>query len=276
MKLTRTSFALVTSVLTWSLVYPLVARADEPPSSSAASSSAAEHAKKAQLAYDVQDWAAAIAGYQAAYQLDARPEYLWGLAQSQRLAGDYAAAIRSYKAFKRHESVTATQATAAEMQITKCEAERERKEAEAARARPAAASPAPAPAPSGTPVATTTASSDRPSDKRGPFYTDVLGDVLFVSGVAAAGVGTFLLLRGNADMRSAPNASTYQAYDANVDGAKEKQIVGATVIGVGSALVVLAIVRWAVTSPSKAAATGALHPQREPNVLAFALGGGVF
>ena len=95
------------------------------------SASAADHAKRAQTAYDLQDWATAVNEYQLAYQFDQKPEYLWGLAQAQRLSGDCTKAISTYKSYRRGD-VTQNQATAAELLVTKCEAEILKKEAEAA------------------------------------------------------------------------------------------------------------------------------------------------
>jgi tetratricopeptide (TPR) repeat protein len=111
---------------------PLDASADE--------ATASDHARKAQVAYDLQNWETAAKEFEAAYQADQRPEYLWSLAQVQRLRGDCRAAIRSYKAFQRAE-VTANQANTAEMMVTKCEAEIAKQEAMEAQARAAAPPP---------------------------------------------------------------------------------------------------------------------------------------
>jgi hypothetical protein len=219
---------------------------------------AAEHAKKAQNAFDVQSWATAIQEYQAAYQADPKPDYLWGLAQSQRLAGDCAAAIKSYKAFKRNDTVTANQGTAAELQITKCENELDKKQVEAVKKPEATAPPPVVTGPPGAtatpPPATTTpatAPATAPAEPSGPrpFYTDVLGDVLFVSGVAAAGVGGFFLLTGNADMRDTAKAPVYRTYDTGVDDAAKKQTIGAIVLAGGGLLVGLAVVRYLTMGP---------------------------
>jgi hypothetical protein len=223
---------------------------------------AAEHAKKAQNAYDVQSWASAIQEYQAAYQADPKPEYLWGLAQSQRLSGDCAAAIKSYKAFKRNDSVSANQGTAAELQIAKCENELEKKQAEAAN-KPQATPPSSvvggATSATDTPATVATAPSPgaghpvvETASGPKPFYTDVLGDVLLVSGVVAAGVGGFFLLTGNADMRNTVNAADYRTYDTGVDDATKKQTIGGIVIAGGGLLVGLAVVRYLTMGPKSA------------------------
>jgi hypothetical protein len=221
---------------------------------------AKEHAKKAQNAFDVQSWATAIQEYQAAYQAEPKPEYLWGLAQSQRLSGDCAAAIKSYKAFKRNDAVTANQATVAGLQITKCENDLEKtKQAEVAKAPQATAPPpasgappslaaAPAPAKTAASGAPERAAAEPPAGPK-PFYTDILGDVLLASGVVAVGVGGFLLLTGNGDMRDTVKAADYRTYDTGVDDATTKQTGGAIVLAGGGVLVGLAVVRYLTMGP---------------------------
>jgi hypothetical protein len=241
-----------THVKRWAAVLTLAAAATLCPDAHADGATAAEHARRAQVAFDVQNWAGAAQEYQAAYQAEQKPDYLWGLAQAQRLGGDCVAAIRSYKAFKRAE-VSATQGTAAEMQITKCEAEMEKKEAEAARksaeapaATATAGSVSPAPTPA-TPAAThgTVPAADQaaPSGPK-PFYADVLGDALVVGGLGAAGVGAYFLFSGNADMKASSGLPTYKAYDTRVDDAAKKQTIGGILLGAGGGLVTLGVLRW--------------------------------
>jgi hypothetical protein len=98
------------------------------PELARAQSSAAEHAKKGQVAFDLQDFAGATTEFESAYKIEQKPEYLWSLAQAQRLGGKCTEAIRSYRAFQRAE-VSANQANAAEMMVTKCEAELAKEEA---------------------------------------------------------------------------------------------------------------------------------------------------
>jgi hypothetical protein len=211
----------------------------------------AEHAKKAQNAYDVQNWSAAIQEYQAAYQVEPKPEYLWGLAQAQRSAGDYAAAIKSYKAFKRNDAATPGQVTAADAQIAKCEAELDKKQADAAKKPPEpAVAPAPAPSPGAAPAPAPAPAAPAPEPPAGPkpFYADVLGDVLLGTGVVAAGIGTYFLFSGNADMRATPQSPTYRSYDTGVDDAAKKQTIGVLVMSGGGLLVGLAVVRYLTMS----------------------------
>jgi tetratricopeptide (TPR) repeat protein len=227
-----------------------MALATARPASAQPAQTSAEHAKKAQVAYDVQNWTAAIQEYQAAYQAEPKPEYLWGLAQAQRSAGDYAAAIKSYKAFKRNDAATPGQMSAADANIAKCEAELEKKQSDAAKKPPEpAATPAPttgvAPA---TPAATPAPPPPEAPAGPKPFYADVLGDVLLGTGVVAAGVGAYFLFSGNADMRATPDSPTYRGYDTGVDDAAKKQTIGVIVMSGGGLLVSLAVVRYLTMS----------------------------
>ncbi len=153
--------------------------------------SATEHAKRAKIAFDLQDWKTAAAEYQEAYRVEQRPEYLWGLAQVQRQSGDCAAAIKTYKAFAR--SVTnPNQVSAAETNIAKCEADLAKSEktsvpppkadAAAANATPAPAAPATTKAPAPPPL---------------HWYNDGVGHALVLTGTAAAVTGTVFLVRAS-------------------------------------------------------------------------------
>ena len=224
----------------------------------AQSTTATEHAKRAQVAYDLQNWPTAIQEYQAAYAAEAKADYLWGLAQAQRASGDCATAIKTFKAYKRND-ITSNQSTAAELQITRCEAETEKKQAEAALAAQKAAeatkaqaapSNAPAPGTSPPPKPETSADADHPATPAGPkpFYADVLGDVLFIGGVGAASVGTYFLLKGNSNMSSSPSNPTYRLYDLAVDHAAGEQKIGTVTLAIGGALLAGAVVRWLTRS----------------------------
>ena len=213
----------------------------------------ATHAKRAQVAYDIQDWPTAIHEFQAAYQAEQRPELLWGLAQAQRLSGDLVAAIGTYKAYRRHDLSTG-QSTAAELQIMKCEAEITKREAEAAKsaAAPPTAPQSQPPSPPGTPPRhEPTALTPAPSPARGstPFYADIFGDVLFVGGLAAAGIGTYYLVDGNRQMRQAGATPVYRDYNSAADEASKKQFIGVATIAGGGLLLGGAVLRYLTMGP---------------------------
>jgi hypothetical protein len=226
--------ALLTALGVLSMTFD--ARADD--------ASADEHAKRARVAYDLQDWDKSIHEYQAAYQAEQRPEFLWALAQAQRMGGDYKAAIDSYKAFKRLD-VSTTQANAAELQITKCEALEAKKEAEAAKAAnrakpaPTAEAKTPTTAPKPTKHEEQPAAPDQEH-----WYSDAFGHILFFTGLAVSGVGGYFLLTGNSDVRN--TSGGYDEVTTRQDSGKKKQVIGTGGLAVGGALMVGGIVRYLV------------------------------
>lgn len=231
---------------------PLVFSANAAAETSTeAKSQGAEAARRAQAAYDVQDWPTAIREYRAAYQAEQRPELLWGLAQALRMSGDCRSAILSYKAYRRAD-VSANQGTAAELMITRCEAELMKRDAEAAKAatpeQPAAAAQ-PAPAPATSQEAPKPAAP--PPAPEGPkkFYEDALGDILLVAGVAAAGVGGYFLMKGNSQVSDGNGASTYGSHTDGVDDGKKKQTLGVITLAAGGALLAGATLRFLTFDP---------------------------
>ena len=207
---------------------------------SASDAGAPSHEKRAQVAYALQDWPTAIREFEAAFQAEQKPDFLWGIAQAQRLSGDCKAAINTYKSYRRNE-ISADQSAAADSRIQHCEQELQQKAAQAA----ATAKPEPAPHPSpAAPIvdAAKAPAPERPAPPR-PFYADAFGDVLLLTGVAAAGVGTYFLLAGNSAMRKAQDAS-YTSYDSDTHRASREQLVGVTTLAGGGLFVACGVVRF--------------------------------
>lgn len=167
---------------------------------------AADHAKKGQVAYDLQDWPTAIKEYEAAYKAEQKPEYLWALAQTQRLSGKYADAIRTYKAFQRSD-VSPNQANAAEMMVTKCEAELAKEEAKKAQAESAAKSDAAAAA---QPATSPAPEQDKAESSGGlPIAWFITGAVITV-GLGAAATWSGLDTKSKAtEYEEAPTKDKY-------------------------------------------------------------------
>ena len=216
-----------------------VARAQSAPDATPPS-----HEKRAQVAYALQDWPTAIREFEAAFQGEQRPDFLWGIAQAQRLSGDCKAAINTYKSYRRTE-ISAEQSAAADSRIHACEEELEKQAALAAPAPPPAQTPTSVPAASATSTTRAAAAAPAPPqpDAHRPFYSDALGDVLVLTGVAAAGVGTYFLISGNATMNDAKKA-TYGDYDSDTHHASQKQLVGVATLAGGGLLAACGVVRF--------------------------------
>jgi len=204
---------------------------------------AADHLAKASRAYDIQDWTSALAEFKAAYTLDAKPETLWSIAQTQRLSGDCRGAILTYKAFMRGSSATA--ANAASDWIKKCESDLDAQQ----RAADAAAAAANRPVTSAAPVVIAPpqpqpAKAPKPPPAPRPWYFDPLGDVTFVVGVGAlAGGATFLVL-GDLHMGDASSQPTAGAYAKAVDSAQSQQTLGLGLAAGGAVLTALSVWRF--------------------------------
>lgn len=237
----RRSFS-TCSLLALGVLLAISSAASAARAQSAADSGAQSHEKRAQVAYALQDWPSAIREFEAAFQDEQRPDFLWGLAQAQRLSGDCKAAINTYKSYRRSE-LTAEQSAAADSRIQHCEEDLKQAAAAAPTSEPQLVHP---PSPPLSAVATSTASTkalaERPEPPR-PFYADAFGDVLLLTGLAAAGTGTYFLLAGNSAMRNAQDAS-YTSYDADARHASREQLVGVATLAGGGLFVACSVVRF--------------------------------
>lgn len=213
------------------------------------------HTRRARVAYDLRDWATAILEYRSAYAAEPKAEYLFGLAQALRQSHDYAAAIYTFRAYNRLDGVSPKQAAAADKLIAKCEAE----QADAVAGTPTGSAPtaaSPEVPPSRDDEATLSRApqldaepaqrvgTDTTSSGPGAFYEDVLGDSLFIAGLASAGVGTWLLVAGNSAMNDVSAEPTDGAARAAADSAHRKQVTGVVLLPVGGALIAGAVLRW--------------------------------
>jgi hypothetical protein len=212
------------------------AQSESAPAQGSANAAAAEHAKRAQVAFDLQDWATATREYEAAYKAEQKPEYLWGLAQTHRMSGKYADAIRSYKAFQRSGAST-NQANAAEMMIAKCEAEISKEEAkraaEAAKAekKEAAAPVAPAPPP------------EQPQKASGlPVGWFITGAVVTVAlGATATWSGLDTQNKASAYESTPTRAAYLNGKDLEL---RTNLLLGATGVAAVSTVVIAAFTNW--------------------------------
>jgi hypothetical protein len=225
--------------------------------------SASDHAKRGRVAYDLRDWASAASEYRLAYAAEQNADYLFGLAQALRQSGDYANAIYTFRAYKRLEGVSAQQLSAADLLIGKCEAEKARSEESQAEARVPPPSPSPVdPPPGSMPLAPRPAQPPLEAAAAPAFYEDVLGDGLFIAGLAAAGVGAGVLLNGNSKMQDSAARETESAAHRAADTAHRSQIAGSLLLPVGGVLVTAAVWRWlsAGSDPPRAVDNVAFGP----------------
>jgi len=77
------------------------------------------HLEAGTRAYQLQDWDAAISEFKLGFNLDARAEFLYAIAQAYRMKGDCEHAIRQYESVKRAPD-GAELAAAADQNIQRC------------------------------------------------------------------------------------------------------------------------------------------------------------
>ncbi|MES1179093.1 MAG: hypothetical protein ABUL62_32565 [Myxococcales bacterium] len=220
---------------------------------------APSHEKNAQVAYALQDWPTAIREFEAAFQAEQKPDFLWGIAQAQRLSGDCKAAINTYKSYRRSE-INAEQSAAADSRIQHCEQDLQQQQAAQAPAPPVTPAPgvAPPPPPSAAnPSATQSTLPAEHADAHRPFYGDALGDTLMLTGLAAAGVGTYFLLAGNSAMNKAKDAA-YADYDSETRHASREQLIGVTALAGGGVFVACGVARYLTFGDSSSGRSAAL------------------
>jgi tetratricopeptide (TPR) repeat protein len=207
-------------------------------SKTGASEEARQRYEHGLILYDAQRYADANEQFQEAYTLDPRPEYLYALAQSERLGGDCKSAVLAYRAFLRL-GPSPRHARLAERQITRCEAAPTTPPAPpAAPPREGAALPVeiePAPRPPGAVIG-----QDQPP-RREPWYRDWVGDAGVMAGIAAATTGLWLWKNGRDDAEAKSHATTYQQF-LEYDGAETREQVGIATAAAGGALLVGGIV----------------------------------
>jgi len=214
---------------------------------------ASDHIAKATSYYNIQDWQHALDEYKQAYTLDPKPETLWAIAQTQRLAGDCRGAIMTYRAYQRGASTAG--ANAAQEAINKCTADLEarQKAIDAALAKPlpdqSPSNPnnAQPPTPVSQPPAPTPAQPAAPPPApQAPRHwaLDPLGDTLFVVGVGGLIAGGVYLTLGNLDMSGAADEPTSGAFQDATSHARSEQRIGAVASIGGAVFTTLAIWRF--------------------------------
>jgi tetratricopeptide (TPR) repeat protein len=178
--------------------------------------------------YNDKQFEKAIVELQAAYQLDARAEYLYAYAQAERLSGDCESAIPLYEEFLK-KNPPADLGNAARELVGKCN----ETVAAAKPSEPAATPPPPA------------GSVGEPDDEAPrPWWKDPIGGALLGTGVIGLGVGaTFWVLSSSAES-DAKAAEDYQGYEENIGKAQTRRKIAIGSLAGGGLLVAGGIFRY--------------------------------
>jgi tetratricopeptide (TPR) repeat protein len=179
--------------------------------------------------YAARAYQEAIAEFQAAYQLDARPDILFAWAQAERLSGDCASAMPLYRRYLAGRPPR-DNAEVAGGNLARCE----RALATGPGAVIAARGPSDAPVLAAPPA--------RPAEGR--WYRDPIGGALVGAGALGLAVGAgFLVAAGSAEDDRA-GAATYREFETLSDRAASRRRIGVVALAVGGGLVAAGAVRW--------------------------------
>lgn len=208
-----------------------VARAD-------ATAEARAHYKEGLALFNEGRFVAARAAFEAGYQLQPLPLFLFNAAQAARRADDAAGALALYRKFVAADPQSAERAEA-EQHIAELSAKLPPPAADEPQAAPTPASAPPAAAP----TVTTPPPSPAPTLVRARAARDVADPTLMALGAAGAATGAILLGIGGA--RLADAQSTYGSFDL-AHGATPLVVSGAVLAGAGATLLVVGAIRYAI------------------------------
>jgi tetratricopeptide (TPR) repeat protein len=173
-----------------------------------------------------------------AYALDPDPRYVYGQAQAEKAAGNCKLAIELYERYLEHE-IRDHQAQAARTAIDACPVPTEPEPQ---------ADPVPAPHIDEEPVREPSQPPARVDEapKRASWFRDPWGGVALGLGVGALGVGGGLYGQALVDRDAARATRSEAVFAERKRTASRFGTTGAVLMGVGSALLVAAVVRYAV------------------------------
>lgn len=190
--------------------------------------------------YREKDYAGAIAAFDAGYELDPKPIFLYDKAQALRMAGDCASAIETYKAFlatkpPEHEAIRARK------NIENCAAKLPQEPAPVeTEPPPAVTPPSPPPPPIREAPAPTLIVEQR------AWWHDRVGVTLATTGVVALGLGAGFAVAARKAADDTALATNVDEWGARRATWQRDRVIAGVAAGAGVALVALAAVRFSV------------------------------
>jgi len=214
-------------------------------------------------AWKEERWDDASQAFARAYEQTGEPKFLYTRAQAERRAGRCQEAIDLYEEFLATEPAEKARDLARKY-IEECRALLPEPDPEPE------PEPEPQPELQPDPVEDPTTESDPPVVDDPPavraWYRDPLGDALVGVGVVAAAAGGAMIGVAYRDANAADGASDDRAFGQQLDRAQTLERAGAITIGVGAAVLVAGVVRWAVIGAKS---------KRQARVLPYPGGGAI-
>jgi hypothetical protein len=229
--------------------------------------SAKVHTDKAAKAHKAGKFDVALTELQAAYELDPKPKLLFAIAQVQAKLDQCPDAIVNYEKYLAAEKNKQKQAVVKQA-IAACN---DKVAAAAVPATPpeatledalVAPAPTPPPEPAQLPIDNepmpTGEDSPLPmtsatvSVSTKPWYKDVLGDALVLSGIAAGAVSVVMYTGARSSLDDAENAATLADYESDVDAAKNKRTYSLILAGGSAVLIGAGLLRYKLRDKGEA------------------------
>lgn len=244
-----------------------LALAASPASAAPKNAAAKKLFDKGVAAFTKGDYAAAATALSESYAKEKDVETLFAWAQSERKQNHCSNAVELYNQLLAFD-LPAENKTAIQGQISECKDILDKE-------KPVSDSRPPTSAPEQEKPAEPVAQAEAPpppepeAGRRKPeagegghaWWKDPLGDTLVIGGVVALGFGTVMMVSASSASSSKDTAGMYSVYSDDVNTAHDRGLYGVIGLGVGGALVVGGIIRFATNKSSDhATVTGYVTP----------------
>lgn len=230
--------AVWTAALSFALAEPPLAHAAPDPTEASATldpKAAREFAAQGEAEFEQGHYDEASAAYRQAYEHDPVPVFLFAWARSEQEAGRCRGAIEIYQHFIA-AGPPAGDVDRAHLEVGRCYRRLEAAAEEAEDSPLAEADPPPE------------ADPPEPASPRAAWVRDAWGGGLLAAGVVGLATGTGLYLQAHADRRRAERATTTDEFRSASERATRFSAGGIAGFALGSALVVGAVVRYALVA----------------------------
>jgi tetratricopeptide (TPR) repeat protein len=222
--------------------------ADTDPEAGLQEPEAIEHFKRAQSHFESGNYAAAAPELKAAYAIEPNSKLLYAWAQAERFAGNCKKAVPLYERYLETEPNDENRRSA-EANILDCAGEEEEE-----------------PDPTAGDPPSDDGANDDGEDEIKPAFRDWLGATFLSLGVATGVVGGVLLAVGRQEVNASTRAPTEDEYFDTVAAGRNKHTAGIALLSVSGALILAAVVRYAVLGAKnrkrRKAQTSVLVPER--------------
>jgi len=193
---------------------------------------------RAEVAVSEGRWLDAAADYEVVFEATGKLEVRYAQAEALRLGGRCDQALSMYDEYLTGNPSQAMR-TRTEQLIRVCE-----EELEATRAREAALQGPPLP--DSPPEDAPTELDDDPPPPPTPWYRDPAGDALVGVGLATSIAGGVVLGLGIREGNTRGDAPSDLAFSEQVDRANTMTLAGGVTLGIGGAVAIAGVVRWAL------------------------------